>query len=362
MPGVQAQRTPPWHRTALRRSASTVCSSGCRSRSHFADRRDLQPRQPDDCDNPGRVDQELIGSYRRDLAEGLVTYEEAEAYIHELWQNADANGGWSASIGGSTPAGDPAYNELTLVCLRAARGRRRPNLQLRIRRDMPDNVWDEALETLASGTGLPALHNEEEFRRSLSEARLGIREPDFALVNGGGCTETMIHGCSNVGSLDAGLHLPLVTEPSLRRHLPAAATFDELFTAYRDDVRQAIDVMVREVNADQEAKARLRPQPMRTLLIDDCIDNGLEYNAGGARYNWSVVNVAGLANVVDSLAAVREAVFEKHLASGPELLAALDADFVGSEGLRRRLERCPRFGNDQPAADALASRVPVRLP
>lgn len=311
----------------------------------------------DDCDNPGRVDQELIGPYRRDFAEGLVTYEEAEAHIRELWQNADTNGGWSASIGGSTPAGEPAYNELTLICLRAARGMRRPNLQLRIRRDMPDNVWEEALETLGSGTGLPALHNEEEFRRALSEARLGLREADFALVNGGGCTETMIHGCSNVGSLDAGLHLPLILEGTLRRHLPSADSFETLFAAYRDDVRAAIDVMVREVNADQETKARLRPQPMRTLLIDDCIDNGLEYNAGGARYNWSVVNVAGLANVTDSLAAVREAVFQKHVVSGPDLLAALEADFAGGETLRRRLERCPRFGNDQPAADGLAAAI-----
>jgi formate C-acetyltransferase len=311
----------------------------------------------DDCDNPGRVDQELIGFYRRDLAEGLITYEEAEACVHELWQNTDLNSGWSATIGGSTPNGDPAYNELTLICLRAARGMRRPNLQLRIRRDMPDTVWEEALETLSTGTGLPALHNEEEFRRSLREARLGLREADFALLNGGGCTETMVHGCSNVGSLDAGLHLPLVLERTLRQHLPDCASFAELLTAFGTDLHLAIAEIVRDVNRDQEMKARLRPQPMRSLLIDDCIENGMEYNAGGARYNWSVVNVAGLANVVDSLAAVREAVFEKAFVSGPDLLAALAADFAESEPLRRRLERCPRFGNDQPAVDQLAAQI-----
>lgn len=311
----------------------------------------------DDCDNPGRVDQELIGFYRRDLAEGLTTYEEAEACIHELWQNTDSNSGWSASIGGSTPSGDPAYNELTLICLRAARGMRRPNLQLRIRRDMPDAVWEEALETLSTGTGLPALHNEEEFRRAFREAHLGLREADFALLNGGGCTETMVHGCSNVGSLDAGLHLPLVLEQTLRRRLPDCASFADLLAAYCDDLGQAIEEIVIEVNRDQEMKARLRPQPMRSLLIDDCIENGMEYNAGGARYNWSVVNVAGLANVADSLAAVREAVFGKAFVSGRELLAALDTDFADSEPLRRRLERCPRFGNDQPAVDQLAAQI-----
>jgi formate C-acetyltransferase len=315
----------------------------------------------DDCDNPGRVDQEMIGVYRRDLAEGLITYEEAEAFVHELWENADSNGGWSASIGGSTPSGDPAYNELTLICLRAAHGMRRPNLQLRIRRDMPDTVWEEALDTLSTGTGLPALHNEEEFRRSLREARLGLREADFALLSGGGCTETMVHGCSNVGSLDAGLHLPLVLEQTLRRCLPDVACFADLLTAYGDDLHLAIEEIVRDVNRDQEMKARLRPQPMRTLLIDDCIENGMEYNAGGARYNWSVVNVAGLANVADSLAAVREVVFEQALVSGRELLASLEADFAGAETLRRRLERCPRFGNDQPAVDQLAAQIATRV-
>jgi len=311
----------------------------------------------DDCDNPGRVDQELIGFYRRDLAEGLVSYEDAEAFIHNLWQNTDTNGGWSASIGGSTPAGEPAYNELTLICLRTARGMRRPNLQLRIRRDMPDPVWDEALETLSTGTGLPALHNEEEFRRSLRGARLGLRDADFALVNGGGCTETMVHGCSNVGSLDAGLHLPVVLEKTLRRSLAEAPSFDYLLDAYLADLHDAVEEIAREVSRDQETRARLRPQPMRTLLIDDCIDNGLEFNAGGARYNWSVVNVAGLANAADSLSAARQVVFEQKAVSGADLLAAMEVDFVGHEALRRRLERAPRFGNDQPPADALAARV-----
>ncbi len=311
----------------------------------------------DDCDNPGRVDQELIGAYRRDLAEGLVTYEEAEACIHELWQNTDANNGWSATIGGSTSSGEAAYNELTLICLRAARGMRRPNLQLRVRRDMPEAVWEEALDTLRSGTGLPALHNEEAFRESLLQAHLGLRPADLAMINGGGCTETMVHGCSNVGSLDAGLNLPLVLEASLRRLLPVATSFDAVLEGFLQDLRQAVDGVTREVNADQEAKARLRPQPMRTLLVDDCIDRGLEFHAGGARFNWSVINIAGLANVADSLAALRQVVFEQGFVSGAELQAALEADFAGCEALRRRLEACPRFGNDDPAVDALAARV-----
>jgi formate C-acetyltransferase len=311
----------------------------------------------DGCDNPGRIDYELEPFYQRDLAEGVTSFVEAEEMIREFWRNVDANSGWSVTIGGCDAKGDAAYGDLTLACLRAARGLRRPNLQLRIRRDMPDDVWEEALNTVATGTGLPALHNEEEFLRSLREADLGIAEEDFAYMNGGGCTETMIHGRSNVGSLDAGINLPLVLVDTLRRCLPVAGTFDEVYACFCDDLKETIGHIAAHVNADQEAKAAWRPQPIRSLLTDDCIDRGVEFNAGGARYNWSVINVAGLANVVDSLAAVREVVFERGELSGAELQEVLAANFSGRETLRQRLARCPRFGNDQPAADELAHRV-----
>jgi formate C-acetyltransferase len=311
----------------------------------------------DRCDNPGRVDYELEPFYRRDAAEGVTGFAEAEAMLREFWRNVDVNSGWSTTIGGCDGQGRAAYGDLTLACLRAARGMRRPNLQLRIRQDMPDDVWEEALNTVSTGTGLPALHNEEEFLRSLREADLGIAEEDLAYMNGGGCTETMIHGRSNVGSLDAGINLPLVLVNTLQRVLPKAGSFADVWRAYQADLRQTVAGIVQHVNEDQKAKASWRPQPVRSLLIDDCIDRGVEFNAGGARYNWSVINIAGLGNVVDSLAAVREVVFERREISGAELAGILAANFAGQEALRQRLSRCPRFGNDQPAADELAHEV-----
>ena len=308
----------------------------------------------DDCDNPGRVDQELFPYHDCDLAHGGTTHEEAVRLVRQLWENTDANDGWSAAIGGTTSAGEPGYNELTIVCLEAARKIRRPNLQLHIRRDMPQEVWDAALDTIGTGCGIPAVHNEEEFLRGLREAHLGIREEDLGWYNGGGCTETMIHGLSNVGSLDAGINLPLILVKTLDRSLGTAASFEELVEAYQTDVADAVSEIAANVSAHQEAKARLRPQPMRSLLIDDCIDCGREYNAGGARYNWSVVNVAGLANVIDSLAAVREVVFEKQERTRAELREILAADFQGEESFRQRLQRGPRFGNDDPHADDIA--------
>jgi formate C-acetyltransferase len=222
---------------------------------------------------------------------------------------------------------------------------------------MPQTVWDAALDAIATGCGLPALYNEEEYLRSLRKAHLGIREEDLGWYNGGGCTETMIHGCSNVGSLDAGINLPMILIETFRDHLSNAKSFDELIAEYKKDVTRVVREITSDVNADQETKARLRPQPMRSLLIDDCIDNGIEYNAGGARYNWSVINVAGLANVIDSLSAIREVAFEKNEKSVAELWEILKSNFEGQEVFRRRLERCPRFGNDDPHADEIAKDV-----
>ncbi len=311
----------------------------------------------DGCDNPGRIDQELQPYYETDLREGRLSRAEALAMMREFTENVCAAPGWSAAIGGTTSEGAPGYNELTLLCLESVQGKYRPNYELRVRKDMPDEVWDAALTALGTGCGQPALYNEEGYLDGLREMDLGLTDEDVTWWNGGGCTETMIHGRSNVGSLDAGLHLPLVLEGTLKTSLKDACCFEALLGRFRADVAAAVVEIVENVNHDQETRARRRPQPMRTLLIDDCIDRGIEFNAGGARYNWSVINVAGLANVADSLAAIREMVFDKREVAGDAFLRILEEDYRGNEPLRRRAAQCPRFGNDDMRADNLAASI-----
>jgi pyruvate-formate lyase len=311
----------------------------------------------DDGDNPGRIDRELYPYYARDVQEGWLAPEGARALLRAFTENVCANNGYSAAIGGSLADGGPAYTPLTRLCLEAVHHRYRPSYELAVRPDMPDEMWEAALDAIATGCGQPALYNECAYLDGLRAAGLGLSDEDAVMWNGGGCTETMIHGCSNVGSLDAGLHLPLILEGTLRRVLVGAPTFETLVDAFKRDLAAAIEDVTAGVSALQRAKAALRPQPMRTLLVDDCIARGLEFHAGGARYNWSVINVAGLSNVADSLAATREVVFERHELSGSELLEHLERDFAEAEALRVRLARCPRFGNDQPAVDAIAAEV-----
>ena len=309
----------------------------------------------DGCDSLGRFDQDLGELYERDLADGRLTAEDGERLVRQMWENVDANSGWNTALGGSLPDGSPAYNRLTLACLRAAKAIRRPNLALRVRRDMPEGLFDAALDTIASGCGLPALYNEEGYLSALRGFHLNIQDEDLVDFAFGGCTETMVHGKSNVGSLDAGLNLVAILAETLEQELVGAERFEALVEAFKDDVRAAIARLTDGVSRDQALKAQHQPQPVRSLLIDNCIDAGQEYNAGGARYNWSVINVGGLANVVDSLSAIRTLVFEQGEITGAELLAAMREDFVGYEILLKRIQGCPRFGNDRSDADALAA-------
>lgn len=311
----------------------------------------------DGCDDLGRFDQDLWPYYRDDLAAGAVTREQASEQVSRIFRNLDHCAGWNVALGGTAADGSEGSNDLTLVCLEVSRGRRRPNLALRLRRDTPEAVWDQALETISGGSGIPALYNEEEYQRALRLADLGVAEEDLPHYAFGGCTELMIHGRSNVGSLDHTLNLGVSLEKALHQHLESSASFEAFLEQVKARISRDIETLTAEVNRNQETKAHHQPQPIRTLLVDDCIDNGQEFNAGGARYNWSVINVAGLPNTYDSLAAVREVVYERAEISAAELLAALRADYEGHEPLRRRLERCPRYGNDDPAVDDLAVAI-----
>lgn len=311
----------------------------------------------DGCDDLGRLDQELYPWYRDDLARGATGPDQARELLCRLFANVDLCNGWNVAIGGTAADGSMGYNDVTMLCLQAARGKRRPNLALRLHSDAPEAVWDQALETISGGTGIPALYNEVEYLRAMKVLELGVTDEDMPHFAFGGCTELMIHGRSNVGSLEETWNLAQCFEQSMYRHLPSSPTFEAFVTAFKADIAAAIDERCREINTWQESKARLQPQPIRTLFVDDCIERGIEFNAGGARYNWSVVCIAGMANTFDSLAAVREVIYEKAELSSQELLDVLRADFAGYEPLRKRLESCAKFGNDNPAVDDLAADI-----
>lgn len=290
----------------------------------------------DGCDNPGS------------LASGLMPFwrgEDITDLLDCLFENVDITGGYSMSIG-------LEHNPLTVQCLRALRGKRRPMIELFVDETTPDDVWDEAIRSVLSGCGQPAFYNRADYPKTLMARIPSLTHEDAMKFCGGGCTEGMIAGLSNVGSLDAGINLLLIFEQVMQECLPGCKTFDEFYALLMERTHEVIRQVAHEIAASQERRAQTVPLPMRTLLVDDCIDKGLDYNNGGARYMWSVVNFAGIVNVVDSLLVIRDMVFGSGKISADEMLRLLSS---GDEAFLRACRQHPhRSGINDPEANQLA--------
>lgn len=292
----------------------------------------------DGCDNLGCLAKECIDFYHG---------EDITALLENLYDNLDANSGYSMAL-------HTDYNALTIPCLKAAKGKRRPMIELFVDESTPQEIWDAAFELLRSKGGQPAFYNPGVLLGGLKE-KLNIDEQDLKGFCGGGCTESMIAGLSNVGSLDAGIHLPLILEKTLYNELPRSQSFEAFYQTYLENVRSVVEDVMQKICLAQKERAVLDPVPMRTLLIDDCIDRQTEYNAGGARYHWSIINFAGLINVIDSLLTVKELVFDNKEETAGAFLEKLknnDPTF---------LERCRHtthcFGRDDKESDAFAHEL-----
>ena len=325
-----------------------------------------------DGDDLGRVDQFLLPYYQGDVEAGVLADGEVAELLDTLWHRVEEVGGWNAAIGGTTDDGKSAVNPLTYHAMRAtARVRqRRPNLALRVSEKDPDELLLAAIDTIATGRGMPALYNEELYVEALAEAHLGLDPRDLREFGFGGCTEIMIHGRSNCGSLDASFNvlqmLELALNDGMHRQsgerrgpatgpLPGFAGFEQVVEAYQRQVEHGVAQCVAMINEHQRLRAERTPNLVRTLLIDDCVERGREFHAGGARYNWSVVSIAGLANVGDSLAAIKHVIFDRQAASLADLHTALASNFEGYGDLRRRLKSAPQYGNDDPYVDDLVA-------
>ena len=289
------------------------------------------------------------------LARGLLPYYRGEnilPWLENLYDNLDLNNGYSMSLDSECP-------ELTVQCLKAARGKRRPMIELLVDDDTPDCIWQTAVETVRSGGGQPAFYNKKALFEGLKNRFPSICDEDLDRFCGGGCTETMLSGLSCVGSVDAGINLLLILERMLYSHLPGAGCFEEFYESYLGQVRDVVERVKREISNSRRERAKFNPLPMRTLLVDDCIDKATEYNGGGARYNWSIISFAGMINVIDSLLAVKTFIFDQKIYTPEELLELLrnnDESF-----LRRAISCAESFGKDIDDVNRFANEISKRI-
>lgn len=290
----------------------------------------------DNCDNMGSLASGLMPWFR---GENIVEL------LENLYDNLNENGGYSMSLG-------MEMNPLVLQCIEASAGKRRPMIELFVDEKTPEEIWDAAMKCVLSGNGQPAFYNRKLYRQGFESRFPKLAREDFVRMCGGGCTEMMIAGLSNVGSLDAGINLLLILERYLKKALLDAESFDEFYRGYMECVHSEARRVMHEIANSQKMRSEWNPVPMRTLLVDDCIEKERDFNNGGARYQWSIISYAGIVNLVDSLLVIRDVIFENKELSKANFLEKLDEnDPVFQQRLQKNKNR---LGIDCEPAEKLA--------
>ena len=329
----------------------------------------------DGCDSIGRVDQVLGGLFTADLQAGRLEIGLARRLLDEFFADFERLNGWNWQIGGYRADGVDGYNTLTREMILACQRNkfRRPNVAFRITQHTPREALMDVMKALREGTGRPALYNDDLYIRTLLNLDLGLTPEDAREMGFGGCTETMIPGMSNVGSLEGDLNLAKALELALHDGLdpltgqqdgPHTGRFIDFpdFNAFTKAVQRQIEYMTDAFVSDHTRQLRKRftegdPKLYRTFFTRDCIQRRKSFEAGGARYNWSIVNYAGIGNLIDGLAAVRRCVFDDRSVSAGDLLAALADDFTDWDEVRKKLQAAPKFGNDDPYVDTVGQEI-----
>ncbi len=314
----------------------------------------------DGCDSIGRLDYALGDLFEADLVSGRLDIDFARELLDNLWQMFNLYNGWNLQIGGSNPDGSPCYNELTrelILCDRRMH-MRRPNLALRVRHDMPNDIFRLAFDDIISGTGKPALYNEELYLKQLNTFFPHIPYKDLVMYGFGGCTETMITGLSCVDSLLATINLAQIFEKAVYDHLEKSVTFDGFIDHLKNDISVFTDTCVENwTQGIMSNSSNCDPKIIRSMFTRDCIANRRSFEDGGARYNWSTVSYDGTTTVIDSLAAIKHCIYDTKQIKKDDLLRALKSDFAGYEEIRAKLELAPKFGNDHAETDIAGSQI-----
>lgn len=339
--------------------------------------------------NPGRMDQYLYPFYRADLEAGRITPDEAQELFNCLWvkfsepclfqdeKSAEYASGYpmfqNLCAGGIDTNGKDAVNELSYMILQATMDTQLYQPSLSVRYNMaknPNSFLRKIVELISLGTGFPAFHNDEVGMRMLMNKGVPLREAmDW---NPGGCVETNLAGKLRAYSALADINLGSVIEFTLlngrcRKSGKLAGTetgdprefktFEEFMRALKDQLHYVIKVVIKASHIIDEICMN-RPVPALSFSFEECIDSAKDYAWGGAKYNTgNGIICIGVADFINSVAAVKHLVYDTKKVSMSQLLDALACDFEGCESVLKACEEAPKFGNDDHRADDFAAEL-----
>jgi trans-4-hydroxy-L-proline dehydratase len=344
---------------------------------------------PWDSFNPGRLDQNLFPFYEKEISEGKLTKEKATELLQAFWikfnnhpsppkigvtakESSTYTDFALINLGGLKEDGSDAVNELSFLIMDVIEEMRllQPSSMVQVSQLNPDSFIRRALKIVKTGFGQPSIFNTDAIIEEM--IRQGKTLVDARNGGASGCVETGAFGTESY-ILTGYLNLTKILEvtinngidPQSGKKLGLASgeaenfnSFEELMLAFKKQLDHFIEIKIKGNNIIEQLYAKKLPVPFLSLLISDCIKNGADYNAGGARYNSTYIQGVGTGSITDNLAAIKHHVFEQKSFSFETLKKALKANFKDFDELREiLLNDSPKYGNDNDFADHITTAV-----
>lgn len=332
---------------------------------------------------PGRLDQHLQPFFEKGLEDGTLTYEEAIELLQCFWvkfnnqpappkvgitlkESATYTDFANINVGGVKPDGSDGVNDVSYMLLDVIDEMRllQPSSNVQISKKTPQKFLKRACEISRKGWGQPSMFNTDSVIQELVNA--GKTLEDARCGGNSGCVETGAFG-KEAYILTGYFNLPKILEITLNNGMDPLTgkklgletgdptkfeTYEELFEAYKKQINYFIDIKIKGNLIIEKLYATLMPVPFLSVVTSDCIKNGKDYNAGGARYNVSYIQGVGTGTITDSLTAIKYQVFDKKNITMSELINSMKDNFEGHEDVLKLVkDRTPKYGNDDDYAD-----------
>lgn len=344
---------------------------------------------PWDAYSPGRFDQHLNPFYQKDTEAGILDDEKALELLECLWvkfnnQPAPPKVGVTLkesgtytdfanlNTGGITPDGENGVNEVSYLILDCMDEMKllQPSSNVQISKKTPTKFLKRACEISRKGWGQPAFYNTEAIIQELLNAGKTIE--DARRGGTSGCVETGAFG-NEAYILTGYFNLPKILELTLYNGYDIVSkkqiglplgyakdfkSYEELYDAYKKQIEYLVDIKIEGSNIIEKIYAEYMPAPFLSIITNDCISKGKDYNAGGARYNTNYLQGVGIGTITDSLSAIKYNVFDEKKFTMEELIEAMEHNFEGYERIANLVRnKTPKYGNDDDYADGIMKDV-----
>ena len=338
---------------------------------------------------PGKLDQHLFPFYKKEIEDGTLTRESAKELLECFWikfnnqpappkvgitleESATYTDFCNINIGGVKPDGSDGVNDVSYLMLEVINEMRilQPSTNVQISAKNPDKFVLKAGEVIREGMGFPSVFNTDAVIEEL--LRQGKSIEDARCGGTSGCVEVGCFG-KEAYILTGYFNLVKVLEITLHDGIDSRTgkcigiktdykgdfkSLDDLLNAYSKQLHHFINIKVRGNNVIETLYSKYMPATFMSIIIDDCIKKGKDYNAGGARYNSRYIQAVGIGTITDSLSAIQYHVFDKKYLTMKKMLEVLDADFNGYDKERLLfVNKTPKYGNDDDYADDIMLKV-----